>query len=553
MSTCVEKLPHRTDKCDSADALQVYLNDDGRYTGYCWACGEYVHSPYEDKPKDYKPVVIKKSKAQIQQEIQDVSGFVCVDLLDRKLRRDSLDYFGIRIGVSEMDGATPISHYYPYYVNGELVGYKARLIENKQMWSIGDVKNVDLFGWEQAVKAGGKKLFVTEGELDAVALWQILRDKQQGGKWADLYPAVVSIPHGAASAARDLSHVLAKIKASFKEVVFVFDMDKAGQLAVEQCMHIIPDATAVTLPAKDANACLIEGRSLACANAVLFNSHKPKNTRLVMGSAVVEDARKPAEWGFSYPFKQLTDITRGQRFGEITYWGSGVKMGKSELLNALVSHNIVEHDWPCFVAKTEESNIRTLQGVVGKVANRIFHDPKIEFDYEAFDKAVPVVQDKLIMLNLYQELSWEVLKGDIKAAVLAGAKAVYIDPITTFTNGINSADANTLLQKICQELAQMAADLQFVGNLMCHLKSPETGTPHERGGEVQSYQFAGSRAMMRSAHCMIGLEGNKDPSLPEMDRNVRTLVCLENRNTGQTGKIPLFYDGKTGAFNEIFV
>ncbi|MCK9992204.1 MAG: hypothetical protein Dbin4_00724, partial [Alphaproteobacteria bacterium] len=48
--------------------------------------------------------------------------------------------------------------------------------------------------------------------------------------------------------------------------------------------------------------------------------------------------------------------------------------------------------------------------------------------------------------------------------------------------------------------------------------------------------------MMRSAHLMLGLEGNKDPDLPDEERNMRSIVVLENRMSGETGRIPLFYD-----------
>jgi twinkle protein len=270
-----------------------------------------------------------------------------------------------------------------------------------------------------------------------------------------------------------------------------------------------------------------------------------------MDSDVIEDARKETPWGFTYPYKGLTELTRGQRFGETVYWGAGVKMGKSELLNDLVAHNIIEHGWKVFVAKPEESNKRTLQGVVGKVANRIFHDPKIPFDYEAFDKAVPQIADKLIMLNLYQELSWENLQADIRAAVMEGAKAVFIDPITVLTNGVNAADANTLLQKFAQGLAQLAMDLNVIVHIFCHLKSPDAGPAHERGGEVLSHQFAGSRAMMRACHTMIAMQGDKNPDHTPEQRNMRTLVLLEDRATGSSGKVPIYWDGRTGAFNEI--
>ena len=97
----------------------------------------------------------------------------------------------------------------------------------------------------------------------------------------------------------------------------------------------------------------------------------------------------------------------------------------------------------------------------------------------------------------------------------------------------------------------MAKDLNFTAYIFCHLKAPTTGQPHERGGQVLSTQFTGSRAMMRSCNYMIGMEGNKDPSLPEEERNKRTLVILEDREFGASAKIHLFWDKNTGQFSEL--
>ena len=540
-SKCIEKI----------GSIQIFLQDDGTYDGYDFATGKFIANPYHDKPVGYKPVAFIKSKEDIEKEIADVDDFQCVALPDRKLRKESLEHYGIKIGVSEEDGTTPTTHYYPYTKGGVACGYKVRLIADKRMWSIGDLKGCDLFGWEQAVAAGGKKLFITEGELDAVSLYQIFKDHNKGGPYADFNPSIVSLAHGSGSAVKDLVKFLPEIRKTFKEIVLVFDMDEPGKKAAEDVVKQIPDVLIATLPSKDANQCLIDGRSKACYNAVQFNAQKPKNTRLVHSSSVADEARKEAEWGFSYPYEALTELTRGQRFGETVYWGSGVKMGKSELLNDLVAHNIIHHGWKCFVVKPEETNKRTLQGIVGKIVHRIFHDPKIPFDFEKFDEGLEKLDDNLIMLNLYQELTWERLQDDIRAAVQEGCKAIYIDPITVLTNGINAADANTLLQKFAQGLAQLAMDLDVIIHIFCHLKAPDNGPSHERGGVVQSQQFAGSRAMMRACNAMIGMQGNKDPDIPIDERNVRELVLLEDRQTGSTGKVKLFYDTKTGAFNAI--
>lgn len=551
MTKCVEKLPHRTDKCNSGNGLQVFMDDEGNYSGYCFACGTYVPNPYADKPKDYKPQSIFKSKEQIQAELEDIGDYPVVDLPERKLKKEYLEYFGVKIGVSEQDGVTPILHYYPYRKDGELRGYKVRLIEDKKMWAVGTTKDVNFFGWQEAIQAGGKKLFITEGELDAVALFQIFKEHNKGTVYAEHNPAIVSLVNGAGGAVKDVTNHLAEIRKHFKEIILVFDNDAAGKKAAEDVTKVVPDALVATLPAKDANDCLVQGRGKACYNATQFNAQKPKNTRLVSGNDLHESAKEPPKYGVSWPWRSVTEATRGIRLGETIYIGAGQKQGKSEIVNTLAAHFIKEHGWKVFLVKPEEANNKTYKLVAGKLAGKFFHDPTKPFDEKAYDEAGEVLQDHLFMLNLYQHVGWETLKADIRQAASDGCKAIIIDPITNLTNGMSAADANVRLQEIAQELSAMALDLNVVIFIFCHLRNPDSGIPHERGGEVLSSQFAGSRAMARSCNLMLGLEGNRDPNLSPEERNLRTLVLLEDREFGETGRYKLYWDNKTGLFNEI--
>lgn len=311
MTTCVERLPH---SCGSDKGLQVF-EEEGKYTGYCFSCSTYVADPYGDKPAGYKPKRISKSKEEIQAEIEEIGSYPTIDLPDRKLKKSSLEYFNVKIGLSEEDGKTPTLHYYPYYLQGDLKSYKARLIASKRMWNIGNSADVDFFGWEQAVVAGGKKLLITEGELDAVALYQICKEANAGTRYAHFDPAVVSIPHGAAQAAKFIAKNLTKIRQVFKEIVLVFDMDEPGKKAVEDVLKIAPDAKVAVLPEKDVNDCLIKGKSRAAYQAIQFNAEKPKNTRLVKGESLHESAKERPSFGWSWPWKHLTDSTRGIRLG----------------------------------------------------------------------------------------------------------------------------------------------------------------------------------------------------------------------------------------------
>jgi len=551
MSKCVEKLPHRTDKCNSGNGLQVFLKDDGSYDGFCFSCGTPVPDPYSDKPKGYKPNVFVKSDEDIKAELAEVETYQVRDLPDRKLRRGTLDYFSVKVGTSEVDGESVVSHYYPYRKGGELVGYKVRLVNPKSFWAIGTTKEVEFFGWQEAIGTGGKKLFITEGEIDCMSFYQISKDHNKGGPYADLNPAVVSLTNGASSAVKQITAMLPEIKKYFKEIILVFDSDAAGKKAAEDVVKLIPDVLVASLPTKDVNEALVQGRSKAVYNACQFNAAKPKNTRFISGNDLHETAKAPPKYGVSWPWKHITEATRGIRLGETIYIGAGQKQGKSEVVNTLAAHFIREHGWKVFLVKPEEPNNKTYKLVAGKLAGKIFHDPKIEFDEKAYDEAGVILRDHLYMLDLYQHVGWETLKADIRNAAAEGCKAIIIDPITNLTNGLDAATANTRLQEIAQELSAMALDLNVVIFIFCHLRNPESGLPHERGGEVLSSQFAGSRAMARSCNLMLGLEGNRDPNLSPEEKNMRTLVLLEDREFGETGRFKLWWDKITGLFNEI--
>lgn len=550
MKQTVEKLSH---SCGSRNGLQVWVDEHGNYDGYCFSCKTVVKDPYEGNAPANPAALRKKSEDEIRRELEEAASLPHLDLPTRKLKAQYLGYFGITIGVSQVDGETPESIHFPYSNEyGELIGYKVRLLEPKKMWAIGTTRDSAPFGWEQAKKAHGKKLFITEGEFDAVALFQILKEKNKHTAYAENNPPVISLPMGVASVKKCLGKYRSEIEKHFKEVVLVFDQDKPGQEAVQEALKLFPHAHVVdTLPAKDLNDCLIEGRAKAAHDALVFKASAPKNTRIINGRSLHERAKKPPEWGLPWPFKGINQVTRGIRTGETIYIGAGAKMGKSELVDQLTSHFITEFGWKVFLVKPEQSNEESYKRVLGKVAKKNFVDPTVEFDEEAYDEAGEAVGDKLELLDLYQHVQWETLERDIRSASANGCKAVFIDPITNLTNGMDAATANVVLQKIAQDLAALALDLDILILIFCHLRNPDTGPDHSNGGKVLASQFAGSRAMARSCHLMIGLEGNKDPDLSEEERNVRQLVVLENRTTGETGRWPLYWNKQTTLFTEM--
>lgn len=548
---CLCKLSH---SCGSSNALQVFEDEDGTLSGYCFACSTYVSNPLgvgktsADIPKVQR---ISKTKEEVENEMVEIASLGVYDLEERRLRSKVLEPFGIKVGLSEQDGKTPRLVFFPYTKDGKIVKWKVRLLGEKRMWSVGYDNDVDLFGWQQAITKGVKKLIITEGEYDAVAMSKIL-DTYTAANFREYIPAVVSLPNGAGNAGRDIGRTYKKINSFFDEVILCFDQDEAGERACKDVLKVLPNAKIATLPCKDANEALLKGMGKAVWRAVQFAAEKAKNTRVVLGSSLKEDALKRPEMGLEWPWPGLTKITRGIRRGETYYIGAGVKMGKSVIVDELAKSLIVDHGLPVLLVKPEEDKARTYQNLVAKAASKVFHDPEVVFDQEAFDAAEPLIGDKAIILDSYQAIDWDTLKEDIRHVVNEyGVKDVIIDPITCFTAGMTASEGNDFLVKMAMEIALLAKELDFTAYLFAHLNAPKNGEPHERGGEVLSTQFTGSRAMMRACHLMIGLEGNKDPELPDHERNVRKLKVLEDRNLGATGIVKLFYDNKTGRLNEM--
>lgn len=550
MGVCLFKMEH---DCGSSDGLQVYEDLDGKNTGYCWSCDTYVPDPLGKRTKEEVKALKAtsrptKTKKEIKQDMKFIAGLGCMDLRDRKLRKETLNHFDVKIGLSEYDGTSPAFAYFPYTKKGKVVRYKVKMLASGKVWSVGLDNDVDLFGWQQALESGARKLIVTEGEFDAVALTKIFEMKTKD-EYKHMMPAIVSLPNGAASAARDLTRLLPKIRKHFKEVALCFDDDKAGDAAVEAVCKMAPDMYVIELPLKDANECLVEGYSNAAFKSAQWNAAKPKNSRIIWAEDVHEGAKVKPKWGLSWPWKGMTELTRGIRGGETIYLGAGEKMGKGEIVHSLIAHLVKKHGEKVLLCSPEESNNKSYKLMANKLTGKIFHDPKREWNEEAFEEAGRLLRQHVAMIDLRQHIDWDNLKQDIMIAASQGVKHVFIDPITNLTPGLSPTEVNTALSGVSPELSAIAKDLDITAFIFCHLNKPSDGS-WDRGKRITTNYFAGSSAMARSCNYALGLEGNKDPEKPEL-HNIRELIILSDREFGEAGSVKLYWDKRTALFNEM--
>jgi 5S rRNA maturation endonuclease (ribonuclease M5) len=318
MGICVEKLPH---DCGTSDALQVYQEEDGSYTGFCFACNTYVKDPYNGDEPPRKALKIKTPE-EIQQEINEIKELEAHDLPERKLTKRVLDFYGVKVSLSEYDGCTPVASWYPYYKNEELKSFKCKTSQ-KNIFTKGDQKHCDPFGWNVAVRGDRYKLFITEGEDDTLALFRAM---MKHGNWKK-HPAVISLSNGAGHAAECIERRRNDIQRMFKEVVLVFDQDDAGRKAVSDVAKLMPGVKVTQLPLKDANDMLLAGRSEELYRAAMWESTSKISGQSYRSSEIWHLAEETPEMGLPWPWDSLTDLTRGRRRGEVIYFGSGVKMG----------------------------------------------------------------------------------------------------------------------------------------------------------------------------------------------------------------------------------
>ena len=537
----VEKLPHLA--CGSSNALQTWV-ENGKYSGYCFSCGVIVKDPYEGKEL---PVVRIKSQLEIDAELATVKNCPFVPLAHRSIPIADWKHFGVRQGVSEYDGVSPNVIFHPYTRGGKVVAYKVKLLNKKVMWWIGENDGCDLYNWMKAVKAGGMTLYITEGEEDAIALRSILQTMQRGTDYAGADIAVVSLPGGIHSAIQAISPHLADINKIWKKVVLAFDNDEEGRKGAKEVKSkILPHAEIAILPAKDANACLRNGLLKATRDACVFQASKPVGTTLLRVSELEEEALEEVVWGKSYPWDGLTDLTYGQRKGELIAVGAGVGIGKSLLAHELAAHNFKEHGWKTLGIMMEESPAETVRNVCGKLDSIPYHVPGTEYDRDLLRSTMRSINDHYYIWNPDEstgaEETWEKIKTTIRAHGEV-IDCLLLDNMTTLSEGLGSSERNDFIGKVCKEIVEMAMKFDFEVIVFSHLNSPDKGSkPHEAGGRVHENQFTGSRAVMRYAHMMIGFERNKQA----VDPNCSIIRLLKNRKYGKTGALKTHYASETG-------
>lgn len=419
-----------------------------------------------------------------------------------------------------------------------LLAQKVRGPDKFFFWR-GDSSNVGLYGkwlWPK----GGKRIIVTEGEIDALTVSQL-----QENKWP-----VVSLPHGAQTAVKaikkDLDYLL-----SFETVVLAFDMDEPGREAARKCAEVLPlgKVKLAKLPAKDANEAWTTGKVQELSQA-LWNAEPFRLDGIVTAAEIAPSLLLKPEIGTPWKWDSLTKLTYGRRDGEIYGLGGPTGGGKTDFFAEQIEFDVCTLNEPTGLLFLEQPPPETIRRIMGKHLSKRLHVPDAGWTDADLEKAAEIAKGlPLYLFDHFGKMDWETVKSRIIYMVKGlGCRSIYLDHLTALSAG--AEDENKELGKIMSELATMGQEMKHRLHFISHLATPE-GKPHEEGGRVMLRHFRGSRAIGFWTHFAFGLERNQQEENLDA-RLTTTLRCLKDRYTGSASGQTLFfkYDQETGRSNE---
>jgi len=454
-------------------------------------------------------------------------------LIKRHLTEETCRHWGY--GLGEHNGrACQVATYYDN--NRKPICQKLRF-PDKSFKILGDTSAIPLYG-QWLARDGGKMVVVTEGEIDAISVSQ-----SQNLKWP-----TVSVPNGANGAAKSIRTNIEFLE-KFERVVFMFDEDEPGRAAAKECAELLSPGKAfiASLPLKDANEMLLAGRGSELVGAA-WGAKEFRPDGIVAIDALIEEARKPIEWGLPWCLPSLTKVTYGRRMTEVYMIGAGTGIGKTDFLTQQIEYDITKLGEKVGVIFLEQKPVETAKRIAGKVAGKRFHVPDAGWTQDQLDESLEGLSGQLLFYDSFGQTDWEQVKAKVRyMAISAGIRLFYIDHLTAMADTSRERES---IEQTMKEMAGLANELSIVIHCVSHLSTPE-GKPHEEGGRVMIKHFKGSRSIGFWSHFMFGLERNQQAEETE-DAHTTVFRVLKDRYTGQaTGAtIELGYEADTGRIYE---
>lgn len=414
------------------------------------------------------------------------------------------------------------------YPNGST---KVRRLDEKSFyWAEGNQHSPGLFGTDRFPAGSHKYVTITEGELDALSLYQVLGSP------------VVSV-QSASSAVRDCIAERTWLN-SFERVYLAFDNDLPGRDAARNVAKLFDYNRLYQVKfdtRKDANEFLSAGDA-DTLRQLWWNAKRYQPDEVVSHFDEFDKILKePLKEGVPYPFPSLNEMTYGIRTSESVLITAQEGVGKTELMHAIEFNLLKETKDAIGAIYLEEPKRRHLQAIAGLQLQRPTHLPDcgvtVDQTIAALREAVGT-DERLHVYSHFGSDDPESLLDTIRFLVSArDCRYILFDHISMAVSGLAGEDERRALDYLSTRLEMMVKELDFGLIMVSHVNDD---------GKTR-----GSRYISKVADIRIDLvrdTGNADP----VTRNTTQVSVSKNRFSGKTGMAcKLLFDPKTYTYTEI--
>ena len=495
--------------CGSSDANSVYT--DGH--SYCFSCQTYIPGEGDLHTHQMQTNVNFKGSAQRLQK-RRISEAVCQFF---KIYRDEA-YLR-----------------FPYFdSSGRLKGFKVKT-KNKDFKYEGETTDT-LFG-QHLFPNSGKRIVITEGELDAASCYQAMEN------WP-----MVSLPHGAGSAKKDIQKQIPFLQ-GYQEIILFFDKDEAGLRATEQVATLLPQGTVriahLADPYKDASDALQNDDPDAIRRAI-WDAKPYQPDGIVDGKSLLELVTTPTPpCDHTYSLEGLQEKTHGIRYGELTTITAGTGQGKSTFCRQLATDLLQSGERVGYIA-LEESNRRTALGLMSVGVGQALHLGEHERDVLQLAYDTTISNWNLYLYDHFGSLSPDIIYNRIEYMALGlDIKIIFLDHLSILLSGLEG-DERRMIDITMSKLRALVERTGISLFLVSHLRRTQTDKDHTDGAKVSLGQLRGSQAISQLSDTVLALERDQ-----QSEDDIATLRVLKNRYSGETGvAASLKYNKDTCKFNE---
>jgi len=520
-------------KCPCGESSNGYnIHADGH--AFCFSCNKRFNNVGEAK--------LERKVVEITNKVSSTGDYGSIT--DRRISEDTARKYRTKI---RRNGSIISHHYYEYFnAEGSHVATKVRQVEGKRIWSQGDIGDALLFG-QNLFKSGGKYVTICEGELDALAAYEML-----GSKWP-----VLSIKDGAASALRNCKANLEYLS-QYENIVLCFDNDDSGRKAAKQVASLFEpnQCKIVHLDYKDACEYIQNGKreefTRAWWNAKIYTPAGILNLA-DMGDALYEEGDYKT---CLYPWQGINDKLYGIRTGELVTFTAGTGTGKSSVIRELMHHVLNNTEENIGVISLEENVRSTIFHLMSVEANARLYIREIREQFSREDlttwQEATVGTRRFFAFDHFGSMKTDEILGRIRYMIKAlDCKWIFLDHLSILVSGLEGDDERRNIDNLMTKLRSIVEETNVALLLVSHLRRGSGDKGHEDGKEVSLAHLRGSQSIAQLSDAVVAMERDQQSDDPNI-ANTTTIRVLKNRYAGDTGvACHLFFNGDTGRLTEV--